>query len=174
MRHIHGKLALASFLFVWGSLAAAADTERPYTIKDDTPPLGSMLKRGSVHGTLPYDKRYAELTPEQRAQVKADYEPMAENDEPPFPAEGLGPIMKAFHKAAQAFGPRGTLDAAVEIGPDGAARSLKLYKAPDDARFTQFATQLLMATPWKPALCGGQPCLMWYPVHVEFSVDNSR
>ncbi len=83
MRHIHGKLALASFLFVWGTLAAAADPERPYAIKDDTPALGSMLKRGSVHGTLPYDNRHAELTPEQRAQVKADYEPMAENDEPP-------------------------------------------------------------------------------------------
>ena len=170
MRHIHGRLAIASLLFVWATLVAAADVERPYVMKEDQAPVGSMLKRGSVHGTLPYDKRYDELTPDQRTQVKSDYEAMAENDEPPFPAQGLGPVMKAIKKAADAFTPRGTLDAAVEIGPDGTARSLKIYKAPDDAQFTQFAAQLLMVTPYKAARCGGQPCTMWYPFHIEFSV----
>lgn len=174
MRHIHGRLAVASLLFAWATLAAAGDGDSQYQIKEDQPAVGTLLKRGVVSGPLPYDKRYDQLTREQRLQLKANYEPMAEDDEPPFPAQGLGPLMKSMRKAAQAFTPSGTLDAAVEVGPDGAARSIKIYKAPDNSRFTQFAAQLLMVTPYKPAVCGGKPCVMWYPVNMDFTVDYSH
>src|SRR4051812_28913387 len=105
MRHIQGRLAVASLLFVWATLASAADADPQYTIKQDQPAVGTLLKRGAVTGNLPYDKRYDQLTPEQRLLVKSHYEPMADDDEPPFPAEGLGPLMKSMHKAAQAFTP---------------------------------------------------------------------
>src|SRR5579862_4552063 len=101
MRHIHGRLAVASLLFVWATLASAADGEAQYQIKEDQPAVGTLLKRGAVTGPLPYDKRYDQLTAEQRMQVKSNYEAMADDDEPPFPAEGLGPLMKSIHKAAQ-------------------------------------------------------------------------
>ena len=173
MRHIHGRLAMAGLLFVWATLALAGDGDPSYQMKQDKPAVGTMLKRGVVTGPLPYDKRYDQLTPAQRQQVKSHYDSMADDDEPPFPAEGLGPMMRALHKGADTFEPTGLLDAEVEVGPDGTARSIKIYKATDVQRFTQYAAQVLMLTHYKPAVCGGKPCVMWYPVSIEFTVDNS-
>jgi hypothetical protein len=171
MRHLQGKLALAGLLFVCAALASAADDPKQYRLNEEQPLTGSMLKHSGATGNLPYDKRYEDMTPEQRALVKAAYEPMPDADEPPFPADGLGPMMKAFHKGANAYEPRGEIDMAVEVGPDGVGRSVQIYKTTDDPKFTRFAAGLLMFTKYKPAVCGGRPCTMWYPLHVHFTVD---
>ena len=172
MRHIHKRLAIASLFFACAATTWAAGEPERFEIKDAQAPTGSMLKRGVVTGDLPYDKRYDQLTEAQRDLVKANYEPMAADDEPPFPADGLGAVMKALRKAASATYPRGVLDIAVEVGPDGVARSARIYHAPDDARFTQYAAQVLMLTKYKPAVCGGKACAMWFPLNATFTVSN--
>jgi len=168
MWHIHERLAIASLLFVCSAAALAADSAEHFGVKDSSPPTGSSLRRNIVEGSLPFDKRYDELTPPQRELFKARYEPMAADDEPPFPIDGLGPMMLALHQGAVRYDIRGRLDMSVMVGPDGAPSAVTAYETPGDERFTKFAATILMVQKYKPAVCGGRPCQMAFPVQVTF------
>lgn len=168
MRHIRQRLAIAGLLFVYSIAALAADPAEHFGVKDSSPPTGSSLRRNIVEGSLPFDKRYDELTPAQRELVKARYEPMAPDDEPPFPVDGLGPMMLALQKGAVRYEVRGRLDMSVLIGPDGAPQAVTAYETPGDDRFTKFAATILMVQKYKPAVCGGRPCQMAFPVQATF------
>ena len=161
------RLALAGLLFVCASHSAAADQSATYGIKEAAPATGSMVKRSVITGNVPFDKTYAQLTPEQRQHVKDNYEAMPADDEPPFPVDGLAPMMKALQKGASLFHVNGTLAMTADIGPDGQPRKIDVLKAPDDPQFRQFAVSLLMITRYKPAVCGGKPCAMGFPLEVS-------
>ncbi len=168
MWHIHERLAIAGLLFVCAAAALAADPAASFGMKDSSPPTGSSLRRNIVEGSLPFDKRYDELTPAQRELFKSRYEPMAADDEPPFPVDGLGPMMLALQKGAVRYDVRGRLDMSVVIGPDGAPQAVTAYETPGDERFTKFAATILMVQKYKPAVCGHRPCQMAFPVLLTF------
>ncbi len=160
MRHIRERLAIASLFFICAIFAGdarAADDDPGSKAREAAPLAGAMLKRNVAVGNFPLDKRYEQMTPEQRERIKAHYEAMAPGDEPPFPAEGMGPIMVALQKGSAAYRVSGQLDVAVEVGPDGSARTLTVYQAPDDAEFRKFVASLLTVTHYKPGVCGGRP-----------------
>jgi hypothetical protein len=56
---------------------------------------------------------------------------------------------------------------AVEVGPDGTARSVSVMRSIDDQSTKAFAS-VLMVTKYKAAICGGKPCTMQFPVRVHF------
>ncbi len=163
----HARLAIASLLFACACRALAADTPETYGIKESVAPTGTLLKRSLITGNVPFDKTWAQLTPEQRQHVKDNYEAMPADDEPPFPADGLAPMMKALQRGASLFHVDGTLDMTVDIGPDGQPRKVDVVKAPDDPQFRQFATSVLMLTRYKAAVCGGKACAMGFPLQVS-------
>ncbi|MHB1122459.1 MAG: hypothetical protein ACYC0T_07000 [Ramlibacter sp.] len=82
-------------------------------------------------GIVPYDKRYAELTPEQQAAVKALYEQIGPDDEPPFPADGLASIYKAIVAAQQKLQVTGSLTLAVQVNPQACLQRRPLKIARD-------------------------------------------
>ena len=168
MGHVRERLAIASLVFVCSAAALAGGSGGSFGVKDSSPPTGSNLRRNIVEGDLPFDKRYDELTPAQRELFKSRYEPMGADDEPPFPVDGLGPLMLALQKGAVRYDVRGTLDMSVMIGPDGAPIAVSAYETPGDERFTKFAATILMVQKYKPAVCGGRPCQMAFPVQVTF------
>ncbi|MES2105349.1 MAG: hypothetical protein V4634_15110 [Pseudomonadota bacterium] len=56
-----------------------------YTLKAESPGVGSSVKQDiATSGIAPFDKPYSELTPEQKNNVRAQYEHMEEGDEPPL------------------------------------------------------------------------------------------
>jgi len=111
---------------------------------------------------IPLDKTYAELTPEQKAELHAMYENMADGDEPPFPENGIQPIVNAIRKAQRLRQARGELNMSVTVGPDGNATKVEDLGGVYDIQMTEIAQQVLLLTRYKPAICKGQPCTMQF------------
>lgn len=168
--HLLPLLCLPLLLSVAATALHAQDQPRPaYSLRQDTPSTGTNIKRDIVTGGIvPYDKRYAELTPEQQAAVKALYEQLGPGDEPPFPADGLAPILKAVAAAQQKLQVTGGLTMAVQVNPQGEATSVEVLRSPDP-RMVQFVAAVLMLQKYKPALCNGSPCTMQFPFRMEFT-----
>lgn len=147
--------------------SADADQKPRYALKQPEASTGTNIKKEVASGTVPFDKRYSELTPEQQGQLKSQYESMGPEDEPPFPANGLGPIYRAIAAAQQKLLVEGSLSVAVEVDSLGHAVSVSVLRS-SDPKMTQFVAAVLMNEPYKAALCTGAPCTMQFPVRMQF------
>ena len=159
-------------LVIFHSTAMAQDAVPParYTIKQASPSVGTNIPRNDVtSGAIPLNRRYSELTREQQALLKSQYEAIADNDEPPFPVDGLEPVFAAISKGQQRFLARGAMEIHVDIDDKGEAKAVRVFKAPD-ADMTKFAVAVLMLTKYKPGVCAGMPCAMAYPFRMTFSI----
>ena len=170
MRIRHG-LAIASLCLGCATAAPAAEPTESYGIKEDSAATGTLLKRNVIRGNVPFDKRYDQMTPEQRQRIKDRYEAMAPDDEPPFPADGLAPVMRGLLQGASTFQVDGPVEIVATIGPDGAARKVEFLRAPRNAQFEAYMTSLLMVTRYKAAVCGGKACVMGFPLQVNIVPD---
>ena len=162
--------ALAAMISTLLPLSALAD-EQPgsrYSLKADLPDTGSSIRRDVVTSSrIPFDKRYSELTSEQRELLKRQYERMGNDDEPPFPVDGLGPIYKALAAAQKKLLVEGSMVLFVEVDRGGQATSVSVLRSPDP-EMTRVAAAVLMLEKYKPAVCDGAPCKMQFPFRMEF------
>lgn len=150
----------------------AAPTAR-YSIKQAAPTTGTSIPRDVISGSLiPVNRRYAELTLEQQGILKSRYEAIAENDEPPFPIDGLEPVYSTINKGQAKILARGVLEMHVDIDANGDAKSVKVLQSPNDD-LTKFVASVFLLTKFKPAVCAGAPCAMSYPFAMTFSVSQS-
>jgi hypothetical protein len=173
-------VAAALFALACGTAAATCvpdDKLRP--ILEDSPATGTSIRRAiATTRSVPFDKRYEELTPAQRACLRDAYEAMPDADEPPFPAGGMqvivGQVASAHSRAwkAGAALPLGMLEVAVKIDSKGRATAVDVYQALDDRPFMALIATVLMTTPYKPAVCGGRPCSMSFPLSIRFHADR--
>lgn len=162
-------LLCASFLLQgW---AHAQETKPTYALKQENADIGTNIKKDAVKNSLiPLDKKYEELSAEQKDIVKSQYENMPADDEPPFPIDGLGPIYRAIAKAQGKLAVEGPLTIFVEIGSDGIANSVSVYQSPNQ-QMTMAVATLLMRQKFKPALCQGQACKMQFPFRIKLSLN---
>ncbi len=141
-----------------------------FTIKQSTPSVGSNIPRNAVtSGAIPINRRYAELTRDQQNILKSRYEAILENDEPPFPLDGLEPLLSAMSKGQQRYPASGLMEIHVDINAQGEARAVKVFQSPDPD-LTKFAASVLLLTKYKPGICDGVPCAMPYPFLMNFSI----
>jgi hypothetical protein len=164
-----GALALA----IGGALATAAaraDEPLPYTIRQAEPHIGSHLATPQGTSPVPLDATYHDLTPEQQAQVRSQYEPMAEGDEPPYPLRGTGAMVRPLAQAQQTIDDEGMLVLFIDVNAKGEATKVEVVKTPSE-RIARVAAAIAMATKFKPAVCHGQPCAMGYPWRVKLSTE---
>jgi hypothetical protein len=144
----------------------AATPEAPtYTLRDLV--VGSVIPKDIVSSPVPFDRRYEQLTPEQRDVLRSDYEALGATDETPFPANGLKQLVTPMMRLAERSSISGKFVAGVEVGPDGRPRSIDVFKSPDPA-MTELARAQLAEAQYKPASCKGQPCVMTYVLRLEF------
>ena len=148
-----------------------ADEPTLYAVKEMV--VGTMIPQPVITSRVPFDKTYAELSGEQKAIVAQDYESLAAGDEPPFPAYGLNHMANYLTRFADKVKPVGPLVAAVEVSPDGHARSVTVYKSPDP-QLTTLVSTLMVNEDFKPAKCKGSPCAMQYVLRLDFPVRNSQ
>ena len=148
---------------------AAAQTSIP--IVQARPDTGSRIRRERVKMYIDAEKPYAELTPEQRARFRALFAGLADNDEPPYPVDGLRPVAEAlvFVLADGNVG-KGRLFLTVKVDEKGAPSSVSVYEAPD-SRTSREAANVLMKTQYKPGVCAGRPCASEFPFDVRFDAD---
>jgi hypothetical protein len=165
------RLILAAALAPACSVALAQDAAaKPgFSMKEDYPRTGTNIRRSTMSGgALPFDKSYAELSPEQQRMLKSRYEQMEEGDEPPYPVDGMGPLLQALSKANQAArGGLGVLSLEVMVDATGTPTKVEVLESPD-AKLSQYAAHIAMLTRFKPALCKGTPCAMGFPVGMNF------
>lgn len=163
---------------VLASTSAHAQTTRDLqsaskekTLREASSETGSILRKTDDNvvwsSKIPPNKTYAQLTPEQKNYFHSMYESVAPGDEPPFPLEGMKPIIAAITKAQAKRRAHGTLSLAVTVGPDGVAKQAAEYGSVSDPEMTKFAASILLMTKYKPALCSGQPCTMQFPFNLE-------
>lgn len=150
------------------ALLAQNPVDTRHSMREDEPALGTRIKRTVVSGSnLPFDLRYDQLSPDQRQYFHSLYERVADGDEPPYPLNGLKDIYGPLSAAQRKLLVEGDLDITATVGSDGAVQRVSVHKAPSKA-MGDFASKMLMATPFKPARCSGQPCRMDFPVSGSF------
>ncbi|MCK9687099.1 hypothetical protein [Scleromatobacter humisilvae] len=163
MNHRIAVLALAAFALLAGAPAGAE--ELPYRISDVI--TGSLVPQDIIRSATPFDGRYGDLTPQQKAALADDYENLPAGDEPPYPLYGLRHMIKSVVRYADTAGPVGPLVAGVVVDSQGRAGEVTVYRAPD-AETARIIAAALSLEPYKPAVCHGQPCKMTYLLRLDF------
>jgi hypothetical protein len=164
--------SLAAGLFMAGALLSASAAwadNTPYVVKQSEPSEGSHIKKPIVvAGDIPLDKRYDELTPEQKKSLNDIYEKMGAGDEPPFPLKGLMPLYRGLADTHEKLGLefKGPVTMYVQVDSQGNAGALYLVEAPDP-QIGQAVANILATQKFKPALCAGTPCSMRYVFHAD-------
>ncbi|AXI01953.1 hypothetical protein [Aquirhabdus parva] len=163
---------LRSYLFLFlitASINMMANAADQYTLHQETPTTGSNIPAVTAIGDIDFNKRYADLTPNEVASVKNQYEKLGDQDEPPYPINGMKPLMNDIVRIQSAVLASGDLFAAVSVDAKGDGQSVKFYQIPDPEMTNPIAF-VLLKTKYKPALCSGQPCAMDFPFKMKFKV----
>jgi len=166
---IRSLLCAAAGALMLTHVAIAADPPQGENFKlmESAPATGTNIKRQLVSSYLPFNKRYADLTPEQKARLRAEYDKMPDTDEPPFPKDGLGSVYLKLSRAQERLQSEGALLMHVQIDAEGVAQSVSVIQTPD-RDMAQVAAGVMILEKYKPAVCAGQPCAMSFPVRMEF------
>jgi hypothetical protein len=171
MRQKFHVAILPALIAVFSGQALAQATPPVFSIKESEPRLGSLIKRNSAWATtIPLNRRYGELTQEQKVAFHANYEQIADGDEPPFPVDGLRPIVDALTKAQGKLLVKGDLRLLVDVDANGDAVSVSAVGSPSP-EMTKVAASVLLLTKYKPAVCAGQACKMQYPFSLSFRLE---
>ena len=163
-RSVAHSLVISAVLLLLCDSVAAQTIEGEYSLR------GSLGRRSFAEVTgssLPLNKRYDELTTEQKDIVNLWYEHIGPGDEPPFPMEGLKSIYEPFAELQARLHVVGDLVLVATVGQDGTVVEVKTYRSPTD-QVTRVASSILLLTKFKPALCRGKPCKMDFPVEIAF------
>jgi hypothetical protein len=151
------------------SVSAAELPRKQFEIRVDK--IGTRLGRSAARSEeLPLNRRYADLDAHEKAIVRANYENMPADDEPPFPAEGLLPIFDALYRGAEKHVPMGLLTLVADVDAEGKVKHVDSF-GKVDPDFARFASRVLVATPFKPGVCSGKACSMQYVLRMQFGID---
>jgi Gram-negative bacterial TonB protein C-terminal len=177
MKNLHSFLrTITHVVIVAGALlagfnatqASAQTTRSEFAIKEYLPRAGTSILRDSLKSPrVPVNKRFAELNADERKALQGYYDNFDGANEPPFPAEGLKPVMELLVKMQNKLVDNGALRLMVTIDAAGVATSVKVIES-TSPEMAKAAAGVMMYTKFKPALCKGQPCEMDFPLHVEF------
>lgn len=151
--------------------SALAQTRPEYTIREDAPRTGSLIRKAAVGpAAVPVNLPYEQMTAEDRAKFNENYEQIPAGDEPPFPRHGLREVFDPIRKAQGRLLVRGDLFLVATIDPSGEAVEVTVIGSPSP-EMTRFAAEILLLTKYKPAMCGGKPCTMQFPLRMRFNVE---
>ena len=152
-------------------LAALSDGQaQPYSLQAPDAETGTRIRPFATYDArYPQNKPYEEFTSDERVLLKAMWEQMPAEDEPPFPRTGMRSILMDIRAAAERRQASGVLSLVAHVAPSGKVTKVDIHASPDDP-LTRFAVWRLMTTPFKPAICSGAPCAMQFPLGYEFVI----
>jgi len=117
--------------------------------------------------TVPFDKGYAQMTPQQQQQFRRNYPFLHPDDVPPYPEKGTAEIFQWLSKAQTSVRAEGDFRAIIEVDTNGKASTMTIYASPDE-QLTEVVKILLFNQKFSPAQCDGKPCAMRFPFNVHF------
>jgi hypothetical protein len=167
-------LVLAVSVSVSASINALAQSDPPPQFKvTEEIRTGSIIRKDVAWSSkLPLNRTYAQLTDEQKKSLHDNYESIAPGDEPPYPIEGLKPLVIAITQAQEALRARGELKLIVTVSADGKGKKVEVIGTVDNPKMTDFAGQVMLLTKYKPAVCAGSPCTMQFGFRLKLQVKN--
>lgn len=143
--------------------------EAEYGIREKTARTGTTLRRHAVEPlAIPINRKYSQLSAEDRAKLHSWWELIPEGDEPPFPADGLKPMLDALRQAQERLQVRGELLLIATVDKTGKVVQVSALGSPSH-EMTKFAATVVSIARFKPAVCSGQPCQMDFPIQYKFA-----
>jgi hypothetical protein len=155
------------------SAAAAAGAADLYAIREDIPETGSNIPRAVVVWPVPINRRYEELTADQRRIVRDDYVRLASDDEPAYPRDGMEAILTQVARIQSNQMDTGRLHFAVKVDANGNPRGVAVLASPN-AAIAQAVSYALMDTQYKPARCDGKACESEFSFKYRFEASRPR
>lgn len=146
-------------------LNSAAFAGNTYNLRGDAP-SGTKLQPVYAKAALPFDKRYFELTDEQRAQFRARFDSISASQVPPFPRNGLQDLYKPLIDANEK-GESGVLQLNVVVNAQGQVEATTVVNAPSK-QLAEASVVALRGMEFDPGYCAGEPCEMTFPVQINY------
>lgn len=154
---------------LWAASAGAAEL---YALREDIPETGSNIAKPAVYWNVPMDRRYDELTAAQQQLVRDAYVRLGARDEPPYPRDGMTPILAQVARIQARNLGTGLAHLAVRVDARGEPIGVAVLKSPDDT-VSRAVAHALMGARYKPAMCDGAPCAGDYSFKYTFE-NRSR
>lgn len=159
------RLHLVIAMITSVGLSAAATAGQTFTLKGDTQ-TGSRLQSVDAHASLPFDKRYYELTDQQRDSYRSRFDAISVNQVPPFPRNGLQDVYRPLIDANEK-GLRGLLNVNVTINKLGQVEDLEVLSSPSN-QLAEASAEALRNMQFDPGYCAGEPCKMTLPIQINY------
>ncbi len=169
---VYGALIALASALILASAPVYAEKEELYHVYGDAP-TGTRLKPKIISSPTPLDASYEELSEEHKAKIRANYSNMPETDEPPFPTGGLMPIWEAISEQRHPNDQRGKVMAVATVNAEGKVEKVAMYDT-TSTHMTKLVANALMYTPFKPAVCNGEPCEMDFILEATLNIDLMR
>jgi hypothetical protein len=163
------KRASVLVLFVALAIGGAALADDPYKLQEKDPRTGTRIRRDVAFWDLPFDKQYAELSEAEKAKVRAMYDDLPVECEPPFPLYGLKNLADGITQVQKALKERGDLFAVALVDANGNVQNVSFYETPSP-EMAKALGYLLVQEKFKPATCSGQAVEMEFAVRTRFRV----
>ena len=137
--------------------------------KEELAITGTHIRRDALLDSwLPLNQTYAEMSPENRQKLRAIYSPLAPDDEPPFPARGLGPSIQQLREVHRRIGGPGEMKLILSVDAEGKVGDVNVYSASNE-RMAFYGAILLSKEKYKHGLCHGVPCAMDFMYRFEYA-----
>lgn len=164
MKNNRLHLVIAAIISV--GLSTTAIAGQTFTLKGNNSPTGTRLPSISAHASLPFDKRYYELTQIQRDIYRSKFDSIGVNQVPPFPRNGLKDVYRPLIDANDK-GLRGLLNVNVTINKRGEVVDLVVIDSPSN-KLAKASAEVIRNTQFDPGYCAGEPCKMTLPIQINY------
>lgn len=147
------------------------EAKQKYALHDANAPVGSHMARKVSTSAIPMDRGWEALTPSQQQYVRKRYPTLDAADEPPYPVNGPQAFYARLADLAGKYDINEDVVIYVLVGADGKVVSVTSFGL-NDPEARRLAGVLAGLVKYKPARCGGQPCQMMAPFHMQLSVSH--
>ncbi len=162
-------IALSALLFTATTFATEIVEEPVYVVLGDRM-TGTRIRPEIVISELPLNATYEQLSADDKAKIRANYDNMPEGDEPPFPKEGLFPLWEHISGLAYKRIQKGNIMAIASVDATGKVGQVMMYETTSNT-VTRVVSTVLAATEFKPAVCSGKPCAMDFIFEGRLDID---
>jgi len=168
MRAVPWSLLLVATLLACATSEQGIVDSKRHSFRVDSDSLRARYGPVTVgSANVPFDRTYAQLTPDQQRSFNGWYERMNDTDEPPFPLEGLRAVYGPIAEAQLFVGVQGHLFLEVVVDSTGTPQEVRVFQTPNP-RIARTISAIAMQVRFKPAMCEGRPCGMSFPISVQF------
>jgi hypothetical protein len=148
--------------------ALAAD----YVLRQVQPSTGSNVRKVLLRSAIPFDKSWSQLSPAEQQVVRDNYDGLPVDAEPPFPLDGLIPVIREMERIEK-YADTGTLLIVVDVDAAGEATDGRTLATPDSAMASALL-RVAMQMKYKPGRKDGQPAAMKFPLRFEVGPDVGK